>query len=279
MLAATVGGTSFLQENVGTTSAELGTTVTGSGSAHTKGSYAELVASTAYDSYGISILCTGLNTAASTNNRALVDIAVGAAASEVTLIDNLLAGNQPNLGGATKPSMYHFPIFIAAGTRLAARMQGSTTSETCTVAVWLHQHPIGVGGWFGTRVTTYGANTGTSSGTDHTAGNSSYATATQITASSTNPIRALQLGIDMASDTTGNNRLGLVRVGVGATPTYIASDLPYGESTTVETLDFTLANFVLSHMRFNLPAAQSLHVSAMMNGAGEARGFCLYGVD
>ena len=128
-------------------------------------------------------------------------------------------------------------------------------------------------------MTDYGPDTSTSSGVSHTAGNNAYATATQIVASSANPIKALQVGTDLGTDTTGATKRGLLRIGVGAGPTYVASDLPYKESTTLETVDFSLANFLLSKMAFDLPAAQSLHISAMMNAAGEARGFAFYGVN
>jgi hypothetical protein len=280
MLLAPLGGHQALEDNVGTTSAEFGTTVTASGTAHTKGSYSQLVASTTYEAFGISILLAGLQTAASTNTRCLVDIGIGAAASEVVLIPDLMCGNVAQEAAASgMGAMYHFPLYIPAGSRLAARSQALVVSDTCTVALWLHEWPLGAPEWVGSRVTAYGANTATSSGVNHSPGNSAYAAATQIVASTTNPIRAMQIGYGLATDTTGDTCRGLVRIGLGATPNYLVSDLPFKESTTIEAVDFNHANFILSQKRFDLPAGSDLRLSAMRNATAAARGWIIYGVD
>lgn len=273
-------GLATIESNVGTTSAEFGTTLTASGTIHTKGSYSTLIAATGYSAYGISIFLAGLSTAASTNTRCLVDIATGAAASEVDIISNLLCGNTPQWGSAMNYcASYYFPIFIPAGVRLSGRCQALIASDTVTAYIVLHQHPMG-NQWYGSRVTTYGANTATSSGVSHTSGSTNaYATATQIVSSTTNPIKYLQLGMDLGTDTTGVTMRGQVRLGYGATPDYFVSELPWAESTTLETVNFSYANMLLSHMGFNIPAGSDLRLSARVSGTGEARGWALYGVD
>lgn len=273
-------GLATIEGNAGTTSAEFGTTLTASGSIHTKGSYSTLIAATAYDSFGISIFLAGTGTVASTNERCLADIAIGAAASEVDIISNLMCGNTPQWGSAHNYcASYYFPIFIPAGVRLSGRCQALIASDTVTCYIVLHQHPMAAQ-WYGSRVTTYGANTGTSSGVSHTSGSTnSYATATQIISSTTNPIKYLQLGMDLGTDTTGASMRGQVRLGYGATPDYFVSDLPWAESTTLETVNFSYANVILSRMGFNIPAAADLRLSARVSGTGEARGWVLYGVD
>lgn len=263
-----------------TSTSSEGTTVTASASTHTKGNYAQLISSTARDSYGITVLVNNVGTA-SVNSRMLVDIAIGAAASEVVLIPNLLAGNAAPwanvMGGGV---LYHFPVFIPSGTRISARCQALISADTCAVYCWLHSYPTTAGGWVGQRVTAYGPNTSTSSGVAHTPGSSSaYATATQITASTTNPIRYMQVGIDTGTDTTAVNMRGMFRVGLGATPNYIVSSIPFAESTTVESMDNRMSNFFLSHLSFNVPAASDLRLSAMVSGTGESRGWAIYGVD
>ena len=264
----------------GTTSAELGATVTANAAtAHTVGGWAEVDASTAYDAWGVTVGIAGLGTTASTNTRSLCNIAVGAASSEVTIIPNLICGQAGQWASASiGPVMYHFPIHIPAGTRLSANLQSLALSDTATVTIWLHQWPI-PGKWYGQRVTAYGANTATSSGTNHTHGNNAYATTTQLTASTTNPIKYLQVGTDLLTDTTGNNKRGMFRIAAGTSTNYIVSGIPYRESTTLETTDFRHSNFLLSHMMFNIPAASYLGVGGMMNAAGEARGWAFYGVD
>jgi len=71
----------------------------------------------------------------------------------------------------------------------------------------------------------------------------------------------------------------LLRIGIGATPTYIVNDLPYTESTTLETVNFSHANMLLSRMLFAIPAGTRLALSAMRNTTAAARNFALYGVD
>lgn len=270
---------SVLEASQSSTSSD-GTTVTASGTTHTKGSYAQLIASTGRPSYGITIVIHNVG-AASTNARMLVDIAIGAAASEQVIIPNLLAGNASAWNAASNGgTCYHFPIAIPSGVRISARCQASTASDTCNIIVWLHQARTAPGLWVGQRVTAYGVNTGTSTGTAHTPGSTnSYATATQITSSTTNPIRYMQVGIDTGTDTTGTSMRGMFRIGLGATPDYIIQHVPFGESTTVESMDTRVGNQILSRMGFSIPAASDVRLSAMVSGTGESRGWAIYGVD
>lgn len=273
-------GASFLEATITSPSSE-GLTIAASATPHTLGTWGELIASTASDAYGVTVVVAGTGTTASVNARCLVDIGMGAGGSEIVLIPSLMAGNIATIASASgNGAVYHFPIYIRAGARLAARCQALIASETVTVMVYLHQRPIGQEFWCGSRVTAYGANSATSSGVAHTPGSTSaYATATEIAASTANRIRAMQIGMDLGTDTTGASLRGMVRVGVGATPDYVASHLPWKESTTVETVDFNIANMILSQLRFNIPAATRLAVSAAVSGTGESRGWIVYGVD
>jgi hypothetical protein len=281
MLAIPNRGPGVLEGNTGTTNADPGVTVTADATIHTKGAWAQIIASTARDAYGITVFIAATAGAASSNQRYLVDIGIGAASSEVVLIPDLMCGNASafNAASNTGPAMFHFPIYIPAGSRISARGQALVTVKTCRVHAWLHEAPTGPGGWVGSRVTAYGINNATSSGVAHTCGNNSYASPTEIVASSSAPIKYLQVARDLGTATNGNSVRGLLRIGVGSTPDYIASDLPYAESTTLETVTFAPANFLLSHMRFDLPAATRLTISAMWNATGAARNFALYGVD
>lgn len=279
MLLVPQGGPGLIECSQSSTSSE-GTTVTASGSTHTKGSYSQLIAATARDACGIMVLLNNVGVA-STNARALVDIAIGAASSEQVLIPDLMAGNAGAWNNAMNGgAMYYFPIRIPAGVRLSARCQASTASDTVNVVVWLVGGLSLPGLYAGQRVTAYGIDSANSSGVAHTPGSTNaYATATQIVSSTGRPIRALQLGVDMGTDTTGTNMRGMVRIGLGATPNYIAEHLPFGESTTLESMDNRMTNFLLSMMGFNIPAGADLRLSAMVSGTGEARRWALYGVD
>lgn len=276
-------GQAFTSDNApAAISSEYGTSITCGGSAHTKGAFSagQLIASTAFDACGITVILGNVGTAATTNTRMLVDIGIGGSGSEVVLIPNLLAG-QAGAGNSASigPGIYYFPICIPAGSRLSARAQSVTASDTVNVQVHLHHHSQGAGRWFGQRVTAYGADEAASSGTSHTHGNASYAASTQLSAAIANPIRFMQLGVDLLTDTTGNTKRGLIRIAAGGSTNYVVNNLPFRESTTLETMDFVYANFILGQMNFNIPAGSYLGVGAQMNTTGEARGFVIYGVD
>jgi hypothetical protein len=125
-----------------------GTSVTPGGSPGVEGSYAQLIsaASNTVNASGllVSISVGGLI-------RYMVDIAVGAAGSEVIIAPNLYAEGGV---GLRQNFQYFLPISIPAGTRIAARAQ-STGTAAAFVLVDL------VGKVFSSsaglqRVTTYG---------------------------------------------------------------------------------------------------------------------------
>lgn len=273
------GTTRMDYSNVDTST--VGITLTADGATtHTKGPYTTLIASSAFDAYGLTVLIGAAGVAVSTNIRRLVDISVGAAAAEQVLAPNLDCGNTGTWGlAAGGLAAYMFPVFIAAGTRISGRCQANTTSGTVNALIFLHSTPIGPYGWTGSRITAYGADTANSQGTSNSPGNASYSTDSQITASCDNPVKYLQVGQDMLADTTGATLRGILRIGVGATPHYVAQHLPFQESTTIETLLPVTVNSILAGMAFDIPAATRLTVGAMRNGTAEGRGYILYGVD
>ena len=140
----------------------------------------------------------------------------------------------------------------------------------------LFQHPTGPGGWYGSQVLAYGADTANIRGTSHTAGTNTYATGTTL-ATTTAPIRYMQVGMDLLSDTTATTSRGLARI--LSTTDVLVTHLPFKYSTTIEAVNFTDANFILSQMLFNIPSGISLRLGATVNSTPEARGFIVYGVN
>lgn len=111
------------------TADSTGTTLT-AGTANTKGSYVELVASTAERCNGL-LVCVMPNATGTVHS---VDIAVGAAASEVIVIPDFFSrcvGNTTEEGG----NYAFIDISIPAGTRISARTQSSTASATCELVL------------------------------------------------------------------------------------------------------------------------------------------------
>lgn len=118
-----------------------GTAVTTSGTAGTKGSPAEIFAATAFDAYlmRIMVLNYGLSATAS---QAMLDILIGSATEEV-LIPNLLVGASrgENVTAAIPSGLgrtYSFPLYIPAGSRIAAQAAGARVSTVMEVAIWLY---------------------------------------------------------------------------------------------------------------------------------------------
>ena len=284
MLLIRPTGLSAIETHVSGTNNETATfsiSVTANASTNTKGNYTQLIAATTYASYGIMVQLAGLQTTASTNQRCLVDIALGAATAEVVIIPNLTCGNVSDyVAASSRGAFYYFPIYIPAGVRVAARCQASTTVDIVNVAVRLFQRPTGEATWFGSRVTAYGADTTNSRGTSVTPAQNGFGTVVQITASTTYPVRYLQMGYDLLSDTTAASTRMLAKIYLGAATSTLADMLPLKESTTIEAVNFTDANFILSQLRYNLPAGSDLRVAISRDAATpEARGVILYGVD
>jgi hypothetical protein len=152
--------------NVGTLTP--GASVTTGGAAATKGTPVELIASTAFDAYWVKVIASNYGLAATTSQGCL-DILVGAATEEV-LIPNLLMGF---CGGASiiaaGPKVWEFPLYIPAGTRIAAQVAGDRTATAMRVGIILYggrgYPPFRVG----RKVTTYGITT-VPAGTDVAAG-------------------------------------------------------------------------------------------------------------
>ena len=192
------------------------TCTTSAANSATKGAVTQLIASTAFDSYLMQVIVTGVANSATTS-RLCCDILIGAATEEVLIADLLGGFAATLLGDNQSPMTWMFPLYIPAGTRLAARVAGDRLSNTVQVGVQLW----GGNGYppfpVGQRVVTYGITT-VPGGTNVTPGASGAEGAwTQITASTTEDLICV---VPSAQPPTGDTTLstGLLRwdVGVGA---------------------------------------------------------------
>ncbi len=139
MLHVPVGANTFSKTEASATgrpAATWGTSITPA--VGSKGSWAQVIASTGDASFGILVNINSASTSNASRNYT-VDIGVGAGGSETVLIADLLGGNAGTY--SVGPGWYYFPIFIPAGTRIAARAQGSVTTAF-SVLVWLYERPI-----------------------------------------------------------------------------------------------------------------------------------------
>lgn len=108
------------------------TGVAASGSTNTKGSYVQFVASTTFASQSMIVDMPSNNTGGAMDS--LVDVATGAAASEVVVIANLPYGSFYTTGvaGATG---YIAPLSVASSTRVSARSQSDVASAAVAVSL------------------------------------------------------------------------------------------------------------------------------------------------
>lgn len=135
---------------------QYGTTLTAHASANTKGSYTELEDATPYriNWLQFDMIC-------SNDVDYLVDIVIGAAASEQIILANIPISRE---SGAFLYSTALLPVSIPAGVRVAARIQATTGGATLVI----NAHGMTSGAWApGTlhRTATYGAATADSGGT------------------------------------------------------------------------------------------------------------------
>jgi hypothetical protein len=131
------------------------TQVLAGGSAHTKGSWYQLAASTpfAFDWIEVHIQTS------SGSQTALVDIGIGGAGSEVVLIPNLLIESQ---SAYLYHVNYRLPIAVPAGSRISARCQSNLGSAD----FYVKTHFAATNGAIpAQRAISYGANLTNSRGT------------------------------------------------------------------------------------------------------------------
>jgi hypothetical protein len=265
-----------------TTTSSAGTTITSSTTANTKGSWTQLIADTGARALGILIALD--NTAVSnTNTSQLLDIGIGASSSETVLIPDLASGYLLNENVSNTFSAFYFPIFIPANSRLSARMQAAyiasgPVADTVNCRIHLFQRPQNFG-WVGTRVTAYGVDSANSKGTNVTHGNSTYGTAGQLTASTTNPIKYMQIGMQGGADASLTDYRVLAEIRLGAS-TGVAGPLMGSTDTGTESVLMSAGNMTLARMGFNLPAGRDLRVAGMCNGTtNNVFDYIIYGVD
>lgn len=216
-----------------------GVTVTPSASAHTKGSYAELVAATSYDAVGF-WLTVDMAPHSAGGNSYLLTLAIGGAGSEQPIVDNIFFTNVLASGsGRPVPLQVYVPLAVPAGSRIAASIQCETASNTATAKVSVNLVPAGLvmPPGFG-RATVYGAVTGTTRAVSVDAGAVAHTKGAwaEVTAACAAPVRALLLvAMQLRGATSGTPSSGLYDIGVGAAASEVVlvPNLPFVVCTTV----------------------------------------------
>lgn len=207
------------------TASSQGTALTLNGVANTKaGTWTQIVASSPQDADGFLLT---LQVGDVGIGDFLVDVGLGAASSEVTIVSNILF-HHGNADGP--PAQAYFPIPIPSGSRIAMRMQSTDTSGVGVRAI-ITLINGGLAAKMRARfATTYGADTSDSGGTAVDAGgstNTKPGTFTQLTAATTADIDSIVLSVsnrNNAANTAQNILLDLA-IGGSGSETVILPDI------------------------------------------------------
>lgn len=180
-------------------------TVTANTSAHTKGAWAQIVASTSADTNLIEVMIDAIQSGG-VDTSTLVDIGVGASGSEVVVVENVAVGGASSyLGGSSDNALcFAVPVYIPSGSRVAARIQSVVTGgKTCAATVRLSAtaNPV----LTSSTSTTFGSSTATSAGTAMSASSGTY---TELVAATAARYDALCF----VPSTSGTNITQVVRV-------------------------------------------------------------------
>jgi hypothetical protein len=250
-----------------------GTAVTpGTGS---EGSWAQLGSDLADDAFGI-LININSNSASSASRNTVVDIGIDEAGgtSYTERISNLLCGGAPAYSAGGSGAWYYFPLFIPAGSAVAARGQG-TVATAFRVGAMFMQRPANPSMIRkGSFVETLGIS-GTA-GTSITVGTTSDGSWTSV-GTLTNRCWWWQVGYQVSSaDTSWAGNAIHLDVGVG--------DGSGGGTVTViqDLVVATLTSEQMSNppltagVEFDVPAGTGVYVRAQASGTGDACTMAVY---
>lgn len=181
---------------------------------HTKTGWSQLIAATAEDSHGflLSVSCPNGFSALH-----LVDIGIGGAGSEVVILGNHFFDGR-RLSGSGGYEQYFIPLFIPAGSRVAARYQTNLNAEDLNVIVQLMAGDFLLPQAY-QKIETIGADTATSRGTDVDPGATANTKGawSQLIASSAGDWAGFYLVIGWSDNSAvGVHTRFMIDVGVGA---------------------------------------------------------------
>ena len=250
-------------------------TVTADATAHVKGAWEPLISSTSANASFIVVVVAGVGASAA-NTATLIDLATGASGSETAFASNIAVGGAlaTSSGGTTLGSpgvMFGFPIKVASGSRISARIQSVVTGgKTALVDVFV----IDAGDYntAPTTVDVLGTIAASSQGANFSGASGSW---TPLPSTTTTAYRGVSLVLSCHS-TTIQNLTETFSVGVGAS----GSEIAFGDTR----YSFTTAE--ATHMRqpftymFGraIPSGSRLAVRHAIAANPERYGFTLIGI-
>jgi len=260
----------FEQSSYTLVNASAEVSITANTSAHTKGSYAELIASSSANA-GLLVLMVQDIGVTTTNTATLIDIATGAAGAETAIISNLAVGGAVTTAGPTG-LVVAVPFKIASGTRLSARIQSVVTGgKTATAQIFLLDAASDYA-TAPTSVDVIGGNTANSEGISFSGVSGTWV---EATASTSRAYRAVAL---MPSTHNGNiaSINPQLEVGVGAAGSEQSFGLTIASYNANESVQSSPP--YLSLFGRNVPAGSRLAVRHNIAANPDRYGFTLIGI-
>jgi hypothetical protein len=243
-------------------------TVTANASAHTKGSWTELIASASANASWLILVVQNINTTTVDTNT-LLDVGTGASGSEAAAISNIAVGGAITSGvnGIVIP----IPIKIDSGTRIAARIQSVVTGgKTAGITAFLFDagdHAVAP-----TSFDVIGTDAATSAGTAYSGASGTYV---QAIASTSNKYRGVIFVPSTNSATVGGITIN-ARIATGASGAeqdFATSRAGYQNNEAV----FNVPPY-LTLFGKNIPAGSRLSVKHDIAATPDRYGFCLIGI-
>lgn len=261
-----LSGLELLNTNSLDTSANA-TTATASATTHTKGSWAEIVASTAGESGILMLHFSGVGTSA-TETSMLVDVAVGASGSESAIAENIAVGGA---SAAANGILVCLPVRIASGSRLAVRCQAAIASDTVAVRYAIYKVPATQ--MLPTTVDVIGTDTATSRGTAMSGGGGTWV---QITASTSRRYRAVYLVPSIIGTNLNTTRI-IYDVGVGSAGSETKLGTTAAQATSTEDVR-TVTYLFPAPIACDVAAGSRLAVRHDIATGPGGYGVCLIGI-
>lgn len=194
---------------------------------HTPGAWVELIASTAAAADFLVLTLAVATNVNGASSAAMIDIAIGAAASEVVVFPSIQMGHR----GVSYDVCTWLPLFIPKGSRVSFRAQAVTLSKTISVFA----STFSTGSPSSRSFAAIGANTTTSLGTGI-----AHNVWTQITASTLEPFVGLVYTIGRNGVTLGGgSTVTHIEIGYGAAGAEITLGFLAGVGGTLESWDPT----------------------------------------
>lgn len=161
VIGGSIGGAGAASDPLTLVQHSASVTVTAHATAHTKGAWTELIASTSGDATFLVLDVSGVAVSA-TSTATLIDLAVGGAGSEVAFLSNLPVGGADAAVSGISCYQVPLPVSVASGSRISARIQSEVAGgKTASVAVAAFSGGALTPG----TLTVLGSSTGTSRGT------------------------------------------------------------------------------------------------------------------